>query len=829
MKVPVKTLQQFANIQKTPEEIVKALQEHIGEVESFHNLEEDYTNIVIAEIKKKEDHPDADKLGVYQISIGEGENIQVLAGDKTLEIGEKVAYLKPGAVVPYTIYTEEKPFVIQTIKMRGLESNGMMGSEKELNLGSNHTHVMRLPKNAPVGKSFAKYYELDDTIIEIENKALTNRGDLFGIIGIARELSVVFGLPFKSPDWYFDKLNDLQPRNSCLPIEIINDAEILCNRYTAIIMENTCIEESPVWLKSALTKFGYKTINNIVDITNYISHITGQPLHAFDYDKLVKNDPNSGGTAHINIRMAKEGENILGLDNKVHTLNDRILVIADNTNPIAIAGIIGGKETEVDENTKRIVLECANFDKTNIRRTSMALGISTEAATKFKHALDTELCIPILKYTANIIEEISQGVIASSITDIYIQPTEVKNITIDIKKLNNHLGTNLEEKVVEEILTNLEYKVLEKKDGYIIVNPPSWRKDINIKEDIHEDIGRIYGYNNIERILPKRDVKPTKNDNIFQTKKEIRDILSNNGANETDSYSFLDSNILVKANLNPDLAYRIKNAQAPELSLMRTSLIPSLLIKMQENIQRGFEKFILYEFNIPHIKDDLENDNLPKEAWHLSLVLTNQAEKQNTGSSYFLAKHYLEKILGKLFVKDIRYELIADYSQKELEKDIMNSIYMFNPNTSALILHQDEIIGVVGELESKVKENFKLPIYTAALDLNINKLVLIEKAKNKYIEMPKYPESSLDITIKVAIEIQYQLLEDTIMQTINSNDLWGNTECLDIYQGKEDTEKKITLRLHIRNFEKTLTPSDNKNILEKVTKKLEQVCSAKVV
>ncbi len=718
MKISVNILKQLGNISASNDEIVKAIKTHIGEVEDAHNIEEDYENIVVAEIKDKKDHPDADKLGVYQLDFGEENTVQVLAGDKTLEVGDKVAYLKPGAKVPYTIYTEEKPFVISTVKMRGLPSNGMMGSEKELNLGPDHTIVMRLPKDAKVGEPFAKYYGLDDYVIDIENKALTNRGDLFGILGVARELTVIFGQPFTSPDWYLNQSKNLKPESNCLELNIINDSEILCPRYTAIAMDNISVEPSPIWLKSALVRFGYKSINNVVDITNYVSQLVGQPLHAFDYDKVVSNDPNNNGKANINIRMARNGESILGLDNKVHELNDKVMVIADSTNPIAIAGVIGGADTEVDNNTKRIIIECANFDKTNIRKTSMMLGINTDAATKYKHALDPKQCIPTLNRTVEMISDIAHGVIASEIFDIYTQPVELKAISLSINKLNEHLGTNLENSTIKQILSNLEYKILGEENGILTVQAPTWRKDIVIKEDIHEDIGRIYGYNNIEPVLPLRDVTPAKSNNIFSLKQTIRQILADSGCNETDTYNFIDIDTLSKCNLDSNLAYRVKNALAPELSLMRTSLIPSLLVKTQENLQRGFNKFALFEFNIPHIKGYLDENELPKEEWHLDMALTEVNKKDD--SAYYLAKRYLEKVLNTLGIEDIEYTLLADTSYESLAPDLKNTSYIFDPNTSAIITVDNLIIGIIGEVDNRVKGNFKLPKYTAALDLNIN-------------------------------------------------------------------------------------------------------------
>ena len=322
MKTSINLLKQYGNIDASDEKIIQLVKDHIGEVESTHDIGEEYKNITIAQVVEKESHPDSEKLGIYKIDIGGDNHIQVVAGDRELPIGAKVAYLAPGAIVPSSVNSQEKPFVIKAIKLRGVESHGMLGSAKELNIGNDHNRVLILEDDAPVGKPFAEYYDLNDVTLEIENKALTNRGDLFGILGLSRELTAITGNPFTSPTWYNGQNNIEEPNGRTLPIKVINDAEITCPRYCAVVLENVTIKESPVWLKSALIKSGIRPINNMVDITNYISILFGQPLHAFDYDKIINNDEHSNGEAIINIRMAKNNESMLGLDDKTYTLDD---------------------------------------------------------------------------------------------------------------------------------------------------------------------------------------------------------------------------------------------------------------------------------------------------------------------------------------------------------------------------------------------------------------------------------------------------------------------------------------------------------------------------
>ncbi len=827
MKISVNILKQLGNIEQTSTDIIKAIKEHIGEVESIQDLASDYENIVVAEIVEKAEHPNAEKLGVYQLNIGPEDNVQVLAGDKTLEVGDKVAYLKPGSKIPYTIYSEEEPIIIEPRKMRGIMSNGMMGSEKELNLGPDHSAVMRLPKDTIAGQPFAQCYQLDDCIIDIENKALTNRGDLFGLLGLAREITAIFGKNFKTPSWYLDQSRDLTPETNCLPIEIANDAEVLCPRYTAIVIDNISIQESPLWLKSTLIKLGYKPINNIVDITNYISHLAGQPLHAFDYDKVVTKDPNSNGIAHINIRMANEGESILGLDGKVHTLNDRIMVIADNTSPIAIAGVMGGTETEVDENTKRIILECANFDKTSIRKTAMMLGLSTEAATKFKHALTTTQCIPVLKESTQMIKELAGGKIASDILDIYPTPEELKNLTFSIKDLQQLTGLSLEKDTILEILQNLEYEISSHDKENITVRIPFWRQDNKIKEDIFEDIARVYGYNNIVPVLPTKNLTPAKENPIYALKKEIRQLLSDNGCNETDTYSFTDTSTIERAGLNPEKAYILKNPLSPELSLMRTSLIPTLLTKMRYNLQEGYEKLVLFEMNLAHQKDNVDSTGLPVEDWHLAMVMSSQEKRED--SAYYLAKNYLKKVLDLKKITPT-YTLIADTSEDDLPVDVKDALYMFDPNTSAIATYNGEILGIIGEIDSKVKSNFKLPKYSAAIDLNLQRLIGLELNNQITNRLSKFPESRIDLCFEVETNVNYADIHNIILREINNEELIGNVTCLDIYQEKNiKDKKKITFRIAVRNTTKTLTDKDIKNITEVVKSKVERGTQGKLI
>jgi len=828
MRVSTNLLRKSGKITANDESIIELIKEHIGEVDYSHNLSEDYKDIVIAQITKKEEHPNADKLGIYQIDYGEKETIQVVAGDKTLKEGDKVAYMKVGSIVPHSIQVEAQPQEIKSVKLRGVLSNGMMGSAKELNIGADHRRVLVLPEDAPIGEDFGKYYNLNDTVIEIENKALTNRGDLFGILGISRELTAILGNEFESPEWYLTNENNLKPETTCLDIKITNDAEAICPRYTAIVLDNIKIQESELWLKSVLIKCGIKPVNNIVDITNYISILIGQPLHAFDFDKLVENDPNAENTAYINIRMANNEESILALDDKIYQLDENTMVIADSTHPIAIAGIIGGKDTQVDETTTRVVIESANFDKASIRRTSMRLGIFTEAATRFKHNLDPNHCIVGLNRAISIIKDSTNAQVASEVIDIYHQVPEPRTILIEPEHLNLVLGTDISSSEIHKILQDLEYEVEEKstkrkflenksKKNYLYITAPSWRKDIKVKEDIYEDIARIYGFNNIDIKLPKKEIKPPRINKVVQMKRKIREILSNSGANEMVTYSFMDDNSFKECNLDNNLAYKIKNPLSPKLSLMRTCILQSLLSKARENTQRGKERFVTYEMNIAHLNNYIHKNKLPRENWYLGLLLVDNEIETNT-SPYYTAKKYLEKTFETLGIYNTQYELIADSVEIDLPIPIKNILGMFDPNTSAIVSVEGVKLGIVGEIREDVKRNHKLPKYTAGLEINIDTLVKIKPKNKRYKEQPVYPPFSQDLCFEIPLGKKYINIESSITQILEKEELWNRVECIDIYQdSKKSEEKRITYRITASHYDKTLKDEEIKKIISKIT------------
>jgi len=820
MKLPLSLVKQFTEIEYDTERLSREISEKICNIEEVKDISKEYENIIVGEIKEKQEHPDADKLAMYKLDIGEKHLIQVVAGDKTLEVGEKIAFFKPGSSIPYS---RGKESVIKVVKMRGIESQGMMASEKELSLGSDFTKVMRLESSAVVGQPFAEYYGLDDTVLDLENKGLTNRGDLFGIIGLAREISAIQGRKFTSPEW-MSNTSIKDPKKECLRMEVENNADSVCPRYTAIAINNINIQESPVWLKVALMKGGLKPINNVVDITNYLMLLTGQPLHAFDYDKIVKKDVGETEEAHIIVRMATNGEKIHTIDESIIKLTDKNLVIADSTNPIAIAGIMGGLDTEIDKDSKRVIIESANFDRFNIRRTSMQHGLNTDASDRYKRSQDPNMCLPVLAQAVELIRDLAHGEVATAVFDIYPIPLEPLTISFKISRLNQILGIHLEYEAVKEILTNLEYSVMHKKntDEYITVQVPTFRRDISIAEDIYEDIGRIYGYENITTSLPRRDMTATKTPLILEAKENISNILSSSGSNEIITYNFISSDILTRVGQDANIAYHIKNSISPELEYMRPSLIPSLIEKMSMNLNKGHKDVSLFETNISHQKGVLDNEELPLEHWYLSFIYSNKDSTVFDGSPYYLAKRYLKKVLNGLKIDSIKYILAMDYNLENSSIWLKNISNTFDLNSSAVVCTKDEkkVLGIVGNLSRKTKTNFNLPEYTSAFEINISEL-LSSNGNPVYRKEPIYPAISRDICFLVENNISYSDLKDELLKILNTNELYTKLECLDIYKdNKKNNIRKITFRISVQNYKKTLGEKDFKKIKEKIQKRI---------
>jgi phenylalanyl-tRNA synthetase beta chain len=818
MKISYNWIKEYIkDMNVSAKDLEERLKSHLAEVENVENLIEKYKGIVIAEILEKKEHPNADKLGIYIVNIGRGKKVQVVAGDKTLNVGDKVVYLPTGTKVPFNAYPDRFDGIIQKTKLRGVDSDGMLASEKELDISSEHEKVMTLDIDCNAGDDFARTLDINDYIFEVENKALTIRPDVFGMIGISREISGILKIPFETPSWMKNP-KKIKGTNEKLPLVINNKCRKFCPRYMAVTMGDINVTDSPMWLKARLSSLGIKSVNNVVDITNYIMILTGQPLHAFDYDKVKSKDIHAKNNAIVTIRTARKGEKITTIDGKTRELSEKNVIICDSQNPIAIGGIMGGLDTEIDENTKNIIIESANFDLYNIRKSSMELGLVTDAVTRFSKGQDSNLCEPSLYKAIEMISEICSGKIAGEIKDDYTELPKPHKLTFSISYLCKHTGLKLTKDEILKILSNVEiHDISETEDTDLVtLEIPTYRQDLKIQEDIHEEVARLHGYNNIELTLPTREISATKTNASIRFDTKIRKALKEIGANEVLTYNFIGQKLYTDCDLNIENNYRLTNSLSPELEYMRSTLIPSLIEKVNININNGYEEFAIFEINKVHNKLDFDKKKqLPIEHKCLSFLITSDSK-----DIYYDTKFYLDNLLGILKIEEVNYESVNKVNNEIFPNYIKNILPFFDINRVAVVTSSIDnkkiYLGLVGEPNQDVLKNRKLTKPCGVFEINIANLRRISNIRRNFINFSKYPKIQQDLCFVLDKDIPYIMLQKNIEASLKGRDLNYLLKPVDIYEHSKEA-KQITIRVVIQHKNKTLKEKDIASIRKLIT------------
>lgn len=808
MKISVNWLKQFTDIDMSIDELVRKIGAQLGAVEEVVDLGEKYKGIIVAKVISCDKHPNADKLSVCWIDDGgkaeavarnESGLVQVVCGAPNVRAGMIVAWLPPGVTVPVSM--DKDPFVLEARELRGVISNGMLASGKELAIGDDHAGILEVDIEAAPGTDFADLYELNDHIIDIENKMFTHRPDCFGILGVAREVAGIQGKKFTSPDWYSAPLDRIKPGKQVLPLSVKNDLTDLVPRFMAVAMADISVKPSPLIIQTYLSRVGLRPINNVVDVTNYLMILTGQPTHAYDYDKL--ND------ASIETRKSRKGDRLKLLSGKEIVFeDDSTVLITSGDIPLGIGGVMGGSDTEVSEATKNIVIECANFDMYTIRRTSMKYGLFTDAVTRFNKGQSPRQNDVVLEEAVATMQYVSGGHVASEVFDLGAKLSAAMAVETNAQFVNSRLGSNLSASDMASMLINVEFDVQTQADNIKAV-PPYWRTDIEIAEDIVEEIGRLHGYDDLPRTLPTRSIKPASVNPGFELKKRLRDILSRAGANEALTYSFVHGNLLEKAGQDKNKAFRLSNALSPDLQYYRLSILPSLLSRVHGNIKAGHQHFAMFEINKAHTKDNANNDGgVPREFDNLALVVSAGDKVNFPGAAYFQARSYLEALADNLGIT-FTYQPIADQVEYQ-------AAMPFETTRSARVYVADKVIGVIGEFKPAVRSGFKLPVKTAGFEVSIGSLV--GSSTNTYRQLSRYPEIEQDITLKVAADVTHQkvmkFLQDNLVAPHNTT--WQLSPH-DIYTKNQD--KHLTFRLRISSYEKTMTAVEVNQMLDNVAEK----------
>ncbi|HUD10680.1 MAG TPA: phenylalanine--tRNA ligase subunit beta [Candidatus Saccharimonadales bacterium] len=804
------------------ETVIEKIGAQLGAVEEVIDVGEKYRGITVAKVISCVDHPNADKLHVCIIDDGgvvsdverDTHNyVQVVCGAPNVREGLLVAWLPPGTTVPSSFGKDV--FVLDIRELRGVKSNGMLASAHELDISDDHTGILEISEGAKPGDDFAKIYELaDDHIIDIENKMFTHRPDCFGFLGVAREIAGIQQIPFKSPEWYQPNPEFPAVEAEQLKLEVNNELPELVPRFAAIAMRDVSVQTSPIWLQVELSKAGLKSINNIVDYTNFFMLETGQPLHIYDYDKLKALD--GGDTAALIVRHPKPGEKITLLNGKEIEPRTEAIMIATEQKLIGIGGVMGGAETEVDKNTKNIVIECATFDMYSIRRTSMAHGLFTDAVTRFTKGQSPLQNLAVLAKIVDEIRTSARGKVASSAIDInHVQGRESLYPPVPVSPdfINARLGIKLSPEEMSQLLQNVEFKV-EIASDKLTVTAPFWRTDIEIPEDIVEELGRLYGYDKLPLTLPKRSIAPIKKNELLELKSEVRDVLSKAGANEALTYSFVHGNLLDKVGQDKSQAFQLSNALSPDLQYYRLSLTASLLDKVHANIKAGYDRFVLFEIgkghNLQHKDDD---EGLPSEFEMLELVVAASDSVKKNSAAFYVARKYLINLAAAFniqlefrpFEKEEDYPVVKPY-------DHTRSAQIFVKSTGIPL-------GMIGEYKQSVHKNLKLPDYCAGFGIGLTQLLAaVAGAQNPYMPLPRFPKVTQDICLKVKADLSYQKFFDFISQELNKvqpKNTLPKLRPLDIYQRDDDKDhKQVTLRLTIASYERTMTDAEVAKLLD---------------
>jgi len=835
MRVALSLSKFYTNIDLTKrpiDELVERIGSQLGAVEEVISLREQYEGVLIVRVVSCEDHPHADRLRVCKIDDGgvaqnvqrdAAGHVQVVCGAPNVREGLLVAWLPPGVTVPNTFGHE--PFVLGTRELRGVVSNGMLASAKELGISDEHEGILEVDEDVRPGMAFAEAYHLNDHIIDIENKMFTHRPDCFGVLGVYREIAGIYHQAFEGPAWYTGDKYSLEPESETLPLEVTNELPELVPRFLMIPMSGVQVRPSPVWLQVHLMRAGIRPINNVVDITNYLMYLTGQPLHAYDYDKVKALSGQDG--VSITVRYPRPGEKIQLLNGKELEPRTEAIMIASTDHLIGVAGVMGGSSTEVDESTTSIILECATFDMYSIRRTSMAHGLFTDAVTRFSKGQSPLQNPHVIAKAVHEVGVLAGGKVAGELVDLNQLGDEVTQrgsvhppVTVEREFINVRLGLHLTADEMALLLQNVEFTVTV--DGErLTVRAPFWRTDIEIPEDIIEEVGRLYGYDHLPLLLPTRDLTPAVKNAELEARSHLRRVLARAGANEVLTDSFVHGNLFAKAGQDQVQAFQLSNALSPDLQYFRLSLTPSLLELVHPNSKAGYDQFALFEVNKVHSKTERDETGLPHEFVRVALVCAVEskiAEREYAGAAFYQARAYAVELLASFgLVGKVRFEPLSsvDFGDHELLRQM---VAPYEPKRSAVVTLHDQVIGVVGEYQPQVAAAFKLPSFTAGFELFGS--AFDQSAQASYVQLPRFPKVSQDISLKVPAELSYgelyQFVWDEIAK-LQPPQTFPSLGPLDIYQRPDDTaHKQVTFRLTIASYERTLTAEEVNKLLDTV-------------
>ena len=814
MKISYNWLKEILPVNFSPEEtsvLLTASGLEVEGIESFESVKGGLKGLVIGEVKTCIKHPDADKLSLTTVDVGTGEILQIVCGAPNVAAGQKVIVATPGTKI---FPLEGDPFVIKQAKIRGQSSSGMICAEDEIGLGKMHEGIIVLPENAVIGMPVSEFYKITgDHIFEI---GLTpNRADAASHIGVARDLAAVMRakkliettidekISLKIPEIKNEIFKNSNPKH--VPVKVtVKDTEA-CIRYSGVSIANANVGESPAWLKDRLLSIGVNPINNIVDITNYVLHECGQPLHAFDVDQI------QGG--NIIVRSANPNEKFVTLDNVERTMHSGDLMICDESRALCIAGVYGGINSGITEKTKNIFLESACFSPASIRKTSKRHGLKTDASFRFERGTDPEITMYALKRAASLITEIAGGTIASEINDFY--PIPLKPVVIDLNYnfLDQFSGEVIDRKIVRTILDSLGIKIISEDNNILRMEVPLFKVDVTRPADIIEEILRIYGYDRIAvpvKINASLPFNPGFDREQLQNK--VADYLSNNGFNEIMTNSLTKSEYASLPGWKADEIVNILNPLSQDLSVLRQDLLVNALETVQYNSNRKQSDLRLFEFG----KTYFWKNNKYGEEYRLSVLLTGNRNE----SSWKIREEKVDFYFLKSFVNNVLSLCgIKDFFETEVNGGVFSS--------SLIIKKNEDILVEYGTIEKATLRKFDLKEDVLHADFKWDNIVKYALKKPvRYSEISKFPAVKRDLSMLIGSEISYSRLENIAYKT--EKKLLKEIRLFDIYDGDkiEAGKKSYALSFILQDDQQTLTEQQITKIMDKLMSAFEKEAGA---
>ncbi len=818
MNISYNWLKQYINIDITPDELSKALTSiglEVGGVDEVQTVKGGLEGLVIGEVLTCAKHENSDHLHVTTVNVGAEEALQIVCGAPNVAAGQKVVV----ATVGTKLYSGEESFTIKRSKIRGVESMGMICAEDEIGIGTSHDGIIVLPANAMVGTLAKDYYGIkSDYLLEVD--ITPNRVDAASHYGVARDLAAFFAL--KNPAIQLTKpsVDAFKVQNTNLTIPVIVENPEACPRYSAVTISGVKVTESPEWLKNALLVIGLRPINNIVDITNYVLHELGQPLHAFDADKIA------GG--EVRVKCMPEGTPFISLEGTERKLNAADLMICNAEKPMCIGGVFGGLDSGVTETTQNVFLESAYFNPVSIRKTARRHGLNTDASFRFERGCDPTNTIYVLKRCALLIQEVAGGTISSEIVDIYSQEVKPFEVEITLQKINSLIGKEIGKENIETILGALEMKIVNRTEEGYTLHVPAYRVDVQRDVDVIEDILRIYGYNNIE-------IGEKLMSNLSYSSKPDSHKLQNLIAEQLTAQGFNEilNNSLTKGGYYTDLtsfpaahSVKIINALSSDLNVMRQTLLFGGLENIAYNVNRRNADLKFYEFGncyYYNANNKKEGETLAAyaEDFHLAMWLTGNKQAQSwtvaeQKASIYELKAYIENIFRRLGF-NLRKLVTGEYADDLLSE----ALTVYSPRGNKL--------AVYGIVHPKIRKVMDIDQEVFYADLNWN-AILSELGKHKvqYAEISKFPEVKRDLALLIDKNVTFAEIEKIAYET--ERKLLKKVTLFDVYEGKnlEAGKKSYAVSFILQDETKTLTDAQIESIMKKILGNFENKLGAKL-